>query len=58
VGQRALHLDLGEIFLLIPIASTPWGAPQGRARMLQWFHRLMPRQGDFFSLFERHAPSW
>jgi predicted phosphate transport protein (TIGR00153 family) len=23
--------------------------------MLQWFHRLMPRQGDFFSLFERHA---
>jgi predicted phosphate transport protein (TIGR00153 family) len=23
--------------------------------MLQWFHRLMPRRGDFFSLFERHA---
>ena len=23
--------------------------------MLQWFHRLMPHQGDFFSLFERHA---
>ena len=23
--------------------------------MLQWFHRLMPRQGDFFALFERHA---
>jgi PiT family inorganic phosphate transporter len=23
--------------------------------MLQWFHRLMPRQGDFFSPFERHA---
>ncbi len=23
--------------------------------MLQWFQRLMPRQGDFFSLFERHA---
>jgi PiT family inorganic phosphate transporter len=34
VGQRALHLDLGEIFLLIPIASTPWGAPQGRAEGL------------------------
>jgi uncharacterized protein len=23
--------------------------------MLQWFHRLMPRQEMFFSLFERHA---
>ncbi len=23
--------------------------------MLHWFHRLMPRQRDFFSLFERHA---
>jgi len=23
--------------------------------MLQWFHRLMPRQGAFFPLFERHA---
>jgi predicted phosphate transport protein (TIGR00153 family) len=23
--------------------------------MLQWFHRLMPRQGNFFPLFERHA---
>jgi uncharacterized protein len=23
--------------------------------MLQWFHRLMPRQTQFFPLFERHA---
>jgi uncharacterized protein len=23
--------------------------------MLQWFHRLIPRQGNFFPLFERHA---
>jgi predicted phosphate transport protein (TIGR00153 family) len=23
--------------------------------MLQWFHRLMPHQGNFFPLFERHA---
>jgi Protein of unknown function DUF47 len=23
--------------------------------MLQWFHRLIPRQGNFFPLFGRHA---
>ena len=23
--------------------------------MLRWFYRLMPRQGMFFPLFERHA---
>jgi hypothetical protein len=29
--------------------------PQRGHGMLQWFHRLVPKQAQFYPLFERHA---